>query len=48
MLCRCRERDFLKKIHECMEREGKVTMVTTCDDCKQALHFKVQLQLSSY
>jgi len=27
LLCRCRERDFLKKIHECMEREGKVTMV---------------------
>lgn len=24
LLCRCRERDFLKKIHECMEREGKV------------------------
>ena len=21
---RCRERDFLKKVHECLEREGKV------------------------
>lgn len=24
---RCRERDFLKKIHECMERDGKVMAV---------------------
>ena len=23
-VCRCRERDFLKKVHECLEREGKV------------------------
>ena len=21
---RCRERDFLKKLHECLERDGKV------------------------
>ena len=25
-LCRCRERDFLKKIHECLERNGKVSL----------------------
>ena len=23
-VCRCRERDFLKKLHECLERDGKV------------------------
>ena len=25
--CRCRERDFLKKVHECLERDGKVSWV---------------------
>lgn len=39
----CRERDFLKKIHECMERDGKVS--TTTLQLPKHIHFIVTMDI---